>query len=149
MPTNKEEASKGTEYPFPMALTRNEYLKLNEKEDRAQSPSPTNDELPNNELPEPLYDPDFYKQAACRGKDPDIFHPHDSSDDEEALDICNRCSVRVDCLIKAIVEKEDNGIWGATGAKERVRLRSAVRLGKITIQTIREKKSADPLAKLT
>ena len=142
MPTNKE-MSNGT-YPPPKALTRDEYLVLNEEEDRAQSPSPTNDELP-----EPLYDPDFYKQAACRNKDPNIFHPHDSSDDKEALDICNRCSVRVDCLIKAIVEKEDNGIWGATGAKERVRLRSAVRLGKITIQTIREKKSADPLAKLT
>lgn len=74
-------------------------------------------------------------KAACRGMDPNEFHPDPrhggkSPGDEgtaEARAICHGCPVRVDCLANALTAGESLGVWGGTTPHERNRLRSMLR----------------------
>lgn len=94
--------------------------------------------------------PEWMEHAACRGLDPDLFHPQrgDNVTMREALKICNgqrvrvrvggrrryifveedRCPVRDECLAFALSlpKKDDScGVWGGTTHKTRLRLRKA------------------------
>jgi WhiB family redox-sensing transcriptional regulator len=57
-------------------------------------------------------------QAACRGVDPDIFHPA-SEEEAAAKSICAECSVREPCLEFAIATRQPDGVWGGTTERER------------------------------
>ena len=75
---------------------------------------------------------DWRAQAACRGIDPELFFSSDEivnrqerlEREAEAKDVCQKCSVRRDCLSYAVSAGERYGIWGGLNAQER---RAAVR----------------------
>lgn len=84
--------------------------------------------------------PAFFARGACRGADPNVFHPtltrrrvrrsgpakwtSPYGQSTRALDaartICKRCPVRLQCLTYAMENKEDRGIWAGvpTDARE-------------------------------
>lgn len=57
--------------------------------------------------------------ANCRGTDWQAFFPDDGAPSDEAKRICQRCSVRAECLDYAVTEGIRWGIWGATNETER------------------------------
>lgn len=52
--------------------------------------------------------------AACLGEDTDLWHPHESSDAEDAIAICQACPVRRDCLAEIMRIEARRG----TGSRE-------------------------------
>jgi WhiB family redox-sensing transcriptional regulator len=60
--------------------------------------------------------------AACRGVDPEVFHPDTDEDAEDAKAICGLCPVREPCLEYALVVREKLGVWGGLTERERRRL---------------------------
>ena len=67
--------------------------------------------------------PDWMKQAACRGVDPEVFYPTTTSGVKRAVQYCTGCPVRVDCLLYAINIGEEWGIWGGLTERDRRRVR--------------------------
>lgn len=63
--------------------------------------------------------------AACRGEDPEIFHPDSVDQVAEAIVICERCPVQAACLDHAL-RHENIGVWGGTSARQRARTRKAL-----------------------
>lgn len=83
-------------------------------------------------LPPPAIAPvvppgDWRYQAACRGLDPDWWHPvaehaHDPNyraTIARAKRICSNCTVRACCLDVALRNREPDGIWGGLEPHER------------------------------
>lgn len=70
-------------------------------------------------------DTEWRRRAACRGSDPGLFFPSDDEPKDDAKALCRRCPVRQACLDFALANREDHGIWGGTGARERERIRRA------------------------
>ena len=64
--------------------------------------------------------------AACRGMDPDLFHPQGSGVPvgPEAAAACARCPVVEQCQTYAL-HHEKLGYWGGTSAYERALMRKA------------------------
>lgn len=60
--------------------------------------------------------------AACQGEDPALFFPDDITGVNHAKTICARCPVQPQCLVHAITNREDNGIWGGCSERERRRI---------------------------
>ena len=60
-------------------------------------------------------------RAACRGMDPDLFHPRRGANDkvEEAKAVCRGCDVRSECLDLAVGEVIKVGVYGGLSARER------------------------------
>lgn len=79
--------------------------------------------------------------ALCAQSDPETWFPTNETPqavsagylgDEEtqntaraAKAICQRCTVRLECLQEALDNKIDHGIWGGLSVKERRKLRKA------------------------
>lgn len=63
--------------------------------------------------------PMWFDQAACRGHNPDWWHPLDQAQAWRAIHICRRCPVRQDCLDWADANDERLGIWGGLQPTER------------------------------
>lgn len=66
--------------------------------------------------------------AACRGRDPELFHPkigrRDIFDAPKA--ICRSCPVEDECLAFALTTEKaglENGVWGGMSPRERQELR--------------------------
>lgn len=69
--------------------------------------------------------PDWFDRAACKGKDPGMWHPDGLghlTQASKAIAICRRCPVRIDCLEHALAEDEGIGIWGGLQPSERLRI---------------------------
>jgi len=66
------------------------------------------------------------EQAACRGIDPNLFHPRRGEDTAPAKAVCEDCPVRRECLVYALATVEKHGIWGGLSERERRPLRSAI-----------------------
>jgi len=66
--------------------------------------------------------PTFFKNAACSGLSPNLFHPGQgkAQDLKKALAICEGCEVRRDCLIYALENEERWGVWGGTSGRQRI-----------------------------
>lgn len=68
---------------------------------------------------------DWKEQAACKDVETSIFFPEGSGAGSikktEALakNICRRCPVVSECLMNALSNKEEHGIWGSFSSKER------------------------------
>lgn len=61
-------------------------------------------------------------RAACRDHpDPDIFFPEHPDDVQAALDICEPCPVRQECLDFAVANRV-RGVYGGTTATRRLEL---------------------------
>ena len=62
--------------------------------------------------------------AACRGLSSDVFFPGDNNHyNPEAVTLCRRCPVQQRCLMFAINNTINYGIWGGMTPPERHRYR--------------------------
>jgi WhiB family transcriptional regulator, redox-sensing transcriptional regulator len=66
----------------------------------------------------------WYPQSRCLGASPEIFFS--PIDQERAKATCRGCPVWHECLRWALVHDEQ-GVWGATTERERVRIRRYLR----------------------
>jgi WhiB family redox-sensing transcriptional regulator len=66
--------------------------------------------------------------AACRGCDPNLWHPSKGEDQRPAKQICARCPIREGCAAYAIGAQETFGIWGGMAECERKQVRHRIRL---------------------
>jgi WhiB family redox-sensing transcriptional regulator len=77
---------------------------------------------------------DWWRSAACRTSDPEMFFPVSSvgpGHDEvaRAKEVCAACLVRRQCLQFALATRQAHGVWGGTTEEER-RLGSSSRAGR-------------------
>lgn len=67
----------------------------------------------------------WMQEALCAQTGGEDFFPekNDSTKARNAKALCNACPVRARCLQYALDNNEREGIWGATSARERARMR--------------------------
>jgi WhiB family redox-sensing transcriptional regulator len=76
---------------------------------------------------------DWRHEAACRGRDPELFFPDSATTAAvrvqiaAAKQVCRRCPVSVTCLSWALASGQQAGIWGGTTEQERHRLSQRLR----------------------
>lgn len=72
----------------------------------------------------------WMKNGACKGMDPMLFFPMDghASLSEPAIRVCTHCIHKAKCLHYAIEHQINDGVWGGTTGKDRIRIRRALRL---------------------
>lgn len=70
--------------------------------------------------------------ALCRGMDPELFFPERGGDAATPKAICRECPVQTPCLEDGL--HEEHGIWGATSAKQRRRLRGELPATEVRLQ---------------
>lgn len=70
----------------------------------------------------------WFKRAACKGMDPDLFFPERGDLDavRAAKQVCAGCPVTDECLTYALVTVQRWGIWGGMSEKQRRRVRTRV-----------------------
>ena len=73
-------------------------------------------------------DPEWQRQAACRGMDPAIFHPEIGQRATEAKAVCATCPVTAECLQAAIDERDEHSVRGGYTATERLKFRTRRRV---------------------
>lgn len=72
---------------------------------------------------------EWRKDAACVGKDPELFFPYTRGDSSKlqtriAKNICQECPVIAECLDWAMhAHPMPYGIWGGTDENERAQIR--------------------------
>lgn len=96
------------------------------------------------DIPDPIHldDPKWFRQAACRGMDPDLWHPRRGEDSRNAKRICQNCPVRVECLAHAVYSFEDVGVWGGRSERERRAIRREMhRRGLLSIVYVDRRRS--------
>lgn len=69
-------------------------------------------------------DQTWREQAACRGKDPNLFFPEGQGGSTNvqvvaAKAVCAGCPVRKECLDYALVVSLKDGVWGGMSVEER------------------------------
>ena len=69
--------------------------------------------------------PDEYAwmlHARCRGVSPTDFFPSDGLGVESAQHVCAGCTVRLECLEYALLNRIEHGVWGGASERERRRI---------------------------
>lgn len=61
--------------------------------------------------------------AACKGMDPESFHPERGASTAEARAVCVTCPALHACAEWAITTNQNYGIWGNTSVRERREIR--------------------------
>ena len=56
---------------------------------------------------------EWTRRARCRGLDPEHFFVRSLQQAKSAIQVCQRCPVRQDCLDYAVEEGIEVGVWGA------------------------------------
>lgn len=69
---------------------------------------------------------EWQERALCAQTDPEAFFPEKGGSTREAKKICQRCSVRSECLEYALAHDERFGIWGGLSERERRRLKRGI-----------------------
>jgi WhiB family redox-sensing transcriptional regulator len=64
-------------------------------------------------------DPDWQSRARCRGLEPDQFFVRGSAQARSALRVCERCTVRPECLEYALENAVEFGVWGGMTERQR------------------------------
>ena len=64
---------------------------------------------------------DWVTHGACGDADPDLFFPSTSAQAAQAIAICRRCPVMMQCRAYARAAGEDAGIWGGERQEDRAR----------------------------
>lgn len=73
-------------------------------------------------------------RAACRGLDPELFHPGPGESPAPARAVCGTCPVRVECGQWALFHRvQHHGIWGGLTERDRRRIRRAHRKTAATV----------------
>jgi WhiB family redox-sensing transcriptional regulator len=77
------------------------------------------------ELDYKRYDaPDAWSNnSPCKDKTDLFFGDEEGATKQDAIDICNTCSARIDCLEYAIFNQLNYGIAGGKTSRERIKLR--------------------------
>ena len=60
-------------------------------------------------------------EGACRGTDPRLFFPVTVGELRMAVSICNRCSVKTQCLDWALETGQAHGVYGGVAAEKRLK----------------------------
>ena len=71
------------------------------------------------------------RDAACRGMDPDLFHPDDGQPDELVIARCTGCPARLACLALALRAEEPDaraGWYGGVGPEDRGQIAAGLHL---------------------
>lgn len=74
---------------------------------------------------------DWMDKGACHDIDPSVFFPPEkghASLNAPAIRICGSCHYQMKCLHYALDHKIDEGVWGGTTGRSRIRIRRALRL---------------------
>lgn len=71
-------------------------------------------------------DTSWQAQGRCRGTSVDMF-PDDYDGVVKAKRVCEGCPVQEPCLEYALANREDDGVWGGMGKRERRRILKARR----------------------
>lgn len=69
-------------------------------------------------------------QPVCMTTDPEAWYPekqHMGPHNRKAIELCNQCPVRQQCLEYAVFAPETYGIWGGLLPRQRLALRNAAR----------------------
>jgi len=66
---------------------------------------------------------DWREEAACREADTAVFFPATDEEAAAAKAICAVCPVREPCLLFALSNREEQGVWGGLTEAERRRVR--------------------------
>ena len=84
-----------------------------------------------------LYQPggplEWQVDALCAQVDPEMFYPEKGGSTRDAKSICDRCTVRAECLEYALGHDERFGIWGGLSERERRRLKRSVSGGGLAL----------------
>ncbi len=70
--------------------------------------------------------PEWMDRAACSGTTHLFFPEGSGPPPSEARLICEGCAVARECLGYAVVNRENWGVWGGMGPKQRRRVRALV-----------------------
>jgi WhiB family transcriptional regulator, redox-sensing transcriptional regulator len=70
--------------------------------------------------------PSWMESGACRGMAAHTFFIERGGSSAGARAVCRSCPVEAECLAYALSDPELTGVWGATSARERARMRQAV-----------------------
>lgn len=62
-------------------------------------------------------------RAACKGLDTNLFFPERGEPARDALAVCRRCPVALDCVTYALDHVIRDGVWGGMPERTRRRLR--------------------------
>ena len=62
---------------------------------------------------------DWQSKARCRGLEPEQFFVRGSAQARRAIRVCERCTVRSECLRYAIENAVDFGVWGGMTERQR------------------------------
>ena len=62
--------------------------------------------------------------ALCAQTDPEAFFPEKGGTSNLARAICAKCPLTLQCLLTALDNREEFGVWGGAGPKERKQLRT-------------------------
>jgi WhiB family redox-sensing transcriptional regulator len=62
---------------------------------------------------------EWHQEAACRGRGPNAFVRGPRSDYGSMRELCESCSVRLECLEFALSDESLTGLWGGTTDMER------------------------------
>jgi WhiB family redox-sensing transcriptional regulator len=60
----------------------------------------------------------WQEAAACRGADPEELFA-ESTRQKRAKQVCEGCPVRIDCLVEALDNRIEWGVWGGMTERER------------------------------
>lgn len=66
-----------------------------------------------------VVDMDWVERARCRGLDPDQFFVRGAAQARRAIKVCQRCSVKEECLRYAVENEVDFGVWGGLTERQR------------------------------
>jgi WhiB family redox-sensing transcriptional regulator len=74
----------------------------------------------------------WLEHSRCIGEDPELFFPVGATGSAlaqtaRAIEICNGCPVRAECLEWALDTCQDAGVWGGLGEEDRREIRRARR----------------------
>ena len=65
--------------------------------------------------------PSVFKDALCKGMDTEFFFPLKGAISEPKK-VCAECPVQMECLVYAIENRIEFGLWGGVSQRQRVRL---------------------------
>lgn len=63
--------------------------------------------------------PVFEQRGRCTEVDPELFFPEYGATTKEAKQVCKDCPIQGPCLIWAVVNREQWGVWGGSTPLER------------------------------
>lgn len=81
----------------------------------------------------------WQEDAACPSTDPHIFFPETAEETAAAKRVCFSCEVQDQCLLYALENNEQHGIWGGKTANQR---RAIMRNARAEIRALRQKRTA-------